>query len=352
MDFFEENRYFNSSLALMHDDVLYFTLECSFKEGQRTIFYDSKSGLAMPLCGRPECSHKTEDCAAYYVSTFGDLNYAFYNGELYWIGDLKHNKNTGEKLLTVYACGPDGMNRRVAAKLDWEYDALASGFFGIYDGRIYRGGMGSYVSNGEGASGARVYSQALNGEGERKEIFFLEDVNIIFCTLAPGKLYFAVYGFDLPLAMTLYEYDTAEDTLKTLYEGEAPGGAFRMTKLEDRIVFYESGRIVFSYLFETGDFSVVELDEPLSMAEAGDRSIFTFKGYNGYCCYDLDGNKLYEGEWDPSLFHEEKQTKQYLGCYKGVFYFIFSSDDYHYLVVYDSNTDNWTVPWEESAAVY
>ena len=347
----EENRFFNSTLAVMIDDVLYFTEETPAGKVQLTYFYDTKTGLVMPLCGRPECSHKTEDCAAFYASTFGDLNYAFYNGELYWIGDMKYNKNTGERLLNVYACGPDGMNRRVAVKLDWEYDALASGFFGIYDGRIYRGGVGRYVVNGNAESGSLIYSRAINGDPDVKEIFRMdEEANTLLCALAPGVLYFAVFGNGKSPAMTLYKYDIASDELKTLYDGEVPCWAFRMSALEDRILFYESRGAVFSYLLQTGDLSCVGFDESVGLLEAGDRSFLASKGYSGYCCFDLDGKLLYEGERDPSLFHEEKQTKQYLGCYKGAFYFIYSSEKYHYLVVYDSNTDTWTVPWEAKVA--
>ena len=344
-----ENMFFNSAFAVMHDDVLYFTEETSAGKVQLTYFYDTKTGLVMPLCGKPECTHDTEGCSAYYPSTFGDLNYAFYNGELYWIGDL--SVKDGKKMINVYACGPDGMNRRVAAQLDWEYDALASGFFGIYDGRIYRGGMGSYVSNGNAVTGAAFYSQALKGEPDPKEILRVdEDVNVVLSALAPGKFYFMIYGWDESPKARLYEYDIAADELKTLYEGSVPGWAYRMSALEDRLVFYGGRKIAFSFSLQSMEMKTIELSEEVGTIEIGDRSIYAMNGYTEYLCFDLDGKLLYKGERDPSLFHEEKQLKQYLGCSEGVFYSVFSSDDYHYLVVYDSNTDTWTVPWEAKVA--
>ena len=344
----DDSRFFNGCLAVAHDELVYFTEQTPAGKVQLTYFYDCKTGSVMPLCSKPECSHDSADCMAYYPSTFGEMSYSFFNGELYWIGDL--SAKDGKKLVNVYACAPDGTGRRVAAQLDWEYDALANGFFGIYDGRIYRGGTGSYVNNGKAASGMLVYSQAVKGGSEPKEIFRADGVGgSMICALASGSLYFAVGGEEETPSMKLYEYDIASDELKTLYEGEVPSWAFRMSALEDRLVFYE-GDDVFCFLFNTREMSILEIKGKPGWFEVGDRTIYADTSFTGYACYDLEGNMLYEGERDPSLFHEEKQTKQYLGCYKGAFYFIYSSEKYHYLVVYDSNTGTWTVPWEAKVA--
>ena len=344
-DGIEENRFFNSSLAAVHDDVIYFTEETPARKLRLTYVYDCKTGEVMPLCANPECSHDSTGCMAYYPSTLGDLNYAFYNGELYFIGDLA-SKN-GNKAVNVYACKPDGTNRRVAARLDWEYDALACQYFGIYDGTIYRGGMGSYVSGGKAVTGALVYSQEMSDGSEPKEIFRTEEeIGILICALAPGKLYFAMYEQNTTPIMRLYEYDTATDELKQLFSGEAPYHAYRISALEDRLVFHESHGGLFFYMLDTGEIEKLELDDAQHMAWIGDNSIYVGTSYTGYQCLDLEGRLLYEGERDPSLFHEEKQTKQYLGCSNGRFYSVYSSSDYRYFVVYDSNTDTWTVPWE------
>ena len=340
-----ENVYFNSAFAVMHDGVLYFTEETPAEKVQLTYFYDTKTGLVMPLCGKPECTHDSTGCSAYYPTTFGNLNYAFYNGELYWIGDL--SAKDSKRMINVYACAPDGMNRRVAAQLDWEYDALASGFFGIYDGRIYRGGMGRYVSGGKTVTGAVFYSQALRGDPEPKEILRVdEDVNVVLSALAPGKFYFMIYGWDESPKARLYEYDIAADELRTLYDGSVPGWAYRMSALDDGLVFYETAGMIFYYFLETGEIKTLTVNNGEGWMDVGDSTIYGSVTYTAYICTDLDGNLLYEGDRDPSLFHEEKQTKLYLGCSKDVYYFLFSSDEYNYLVVYDSNTDTWTVPWE------
>lgn len=82
------------------------------------MYYDISSGLSMPLCNRPDCSHAGKDCNAYFDvvledadNTFSDSWLQFVDGYLYIIGvDAKD-------YVSLYKISADGSTREKCMRL-------------------------------------------------------------------------------------------------------------------------------------------------------------------------------------------------------------------------------------------
>ncbi len=69
----------NAEFALS-GSILYF-IDGSEKNVERLCFLDTETGESLPLCAKPECTHKDASCGAYMGHT---KHLAAYGGRLYW----------------------------------------------------------------------------------------------------------------------------------------------------------------------------------------------------------------------------------------------------------------------------
>ena len=109
------------------------------------IFFDKASGLSMPLCGKPECSHDDATCNAYAGRKCNALS--VYDGKLYWVDDYYDT-------MTVRRCGPDGTNREtvVEANMDHSLSSLVMNDRRMFFHRGYLYVYGSGLVNGKSLS--------------------------------------------------------------------------------------------------------------------------------------------------------------------------------------------------------
>ncbi|MBQ2517275.1 MAG: hypothetical protein II536_00445 [Clostridia bacterium] len=343
-----DNAYLSSYLSARSGQFFYFTEESPVNGANRIYVYDSVSGEVFPLCAKPECTHKKGDCNAAIPSDLGNINLTVYGDRLYFLGESERKDD--KRFLRVYSVGLDGSDRRISAKIEMGLMNSITAYLGIYDGTIYRLAYGEVVENGRSYMVGTLVSQPLDGDGESKELFRTEfQDGAFFGTLQPGKLWFCMY--DSGGKMHLYLYDIDADRVDTVFEGMPPTYAFRMTALEDRLVFHET-HPAFSYSLEDGTFT--ELANAEGLVRYGGDTMFAWTSLDVGRCFAEDGSVLQDGVLDSSLFKEENRpTRTYLGVIDGKYCFLvdIAKDDsdeekHNYFLVYDSKTNTFSVPWD------
>ncbi len=68
-------------------------------------FLDHTSDTMIKLCGRPDCTHDTEDCNAVFLNSFTGISY--FDGKLYAAKEIPG----GPEMYILYRMDPDGTNR-------------------------------------------------------------------------------------------------------------------------------------------------------------------------------------------------------------------------------------------------
>lgn len=85
-------------------------------------YSDKESGISVPLCSRPECSHNGEDCNGYAAECIG---LSYYKGRLYWVGLDSYSDRDWK----INSMALDGTNRRTEKTIlgfDYGYDGHAT----------------------------------------------------------------------------------------------------------------------------------------------------------------------------------------------------------------------------------
>ncbi len=167
------------------------------------VYTDKKTGISLPLCGKPDCMHgKDPDCNAYVG---GSNRLQIYDGKLYSISGS-----------TVYRMELDGTKREKVGNLDYSIWATSSSdpFMQIHRGYIYFFSTKEEVKNGETVHSVALTAQELGGT-ETFRIFEYESglgsrINVRF---VGNYLYIMVYY----LGFHIGAYDDDWATYANLY---------------------------------------------------------------------------------------------------------------------------------------
>ena len=193
------------------EDTAYFSPHYS-----NLIYYmDKATGICLPLCGKPECTHTDETCNAFAQSAEGLTSY---NGRLCWAGQ-NGTWLTGGGQWYVYSTAYDGTDRRTVRQLtDWEGMTIQTIF---HRGYLYRNKLTSEVVNGAAKDVVYVEAYPLEGDGDGIVILRAEVHYSWLFTQAYGDHVYII--FETPDGATeLHRWDTRAGELETLFRGEAP----------------------------------------------------------------------------------------------------------------------------------
>lgn len=106
-------------------------------------FTDIASGVTMPLCSKPECSHTDDTCNAYLASSGQVYGLRIYDGKLYWLAYEDH-------YVQLMRMNFDGTGHEVVTSLDLDasqkINALNGTTWFIHRGYIYIGGFDRYYN--------------------------------------------------------------------------------------------------------------------------------------------------------------------------------------------------------------
>lgn len=119
------------------EDTIYFFTQPAANASCFLHFTDIASGVTMPLCSKPECTHKDNACNAYLAGGMDVYGLRIYEGKIYWMAC----EDYGLKLMRMNV---DGTDREVMFALDYntykELTRLGTPTWVIHRGYIYIAG--------------------------------------------------------------------------------------------------------------------------------------------------------------------------------------------------------------------
>lgn len=187
-------------------------------------YTDKATGIGGPLCGKPECTHDSSGCNAYFYGRIA-LGLNNYDGRLYWVG-----RDAGSPGLQVTSEAYDGTDRRIVRSLDIEnvpYNSSSGAQ--LHRGWLFLGGTGAGIKNGEVFRTTRVFAVPLDPDEEPIEILSIKDGGSVIYQPYGDSLYIATDDkmSDDNYGMILYRWDMLTGELETLYRGATPFGGVR-----------------------------------------------------------------------------------------------------------------------------
>lgn len=209
-----QNQYMRFRTACESEETYYFRP----KRGTFIYFYDKKSGKADVLCGRPECSHDSQDCNAYGRNRCG---ICYYENKIYFLKD--------ERLQSVlYAVDPDGTNLCKIQVLKSDMNGT-NPMMRMHRGYIYTAVIKHEVTEGENSTRVIVQREILGQEGAEPAVVYEEvlensEYGIDFYLQAEGNTLYILINkqnvdTDPGTLLAIHAYDMKTGRLDTVGEG-------------------------------------------------------------------------------------------------------------------------------------
>ena len=248
------------------EDTVYFS---EYLGGNLIYYADKATGICLPLCGKPECTHRDENCNA-YVASSGPACLTSYNGRLYWVGSEKINNNWKD---CIVSAAYDGTDRKVVRELtDW-WDSSNRTYANLqlkfHRGYIYKGYIIDEVENGEAKKIAYVKAFPVEDDREAFVVLREEVPNSVMLNVQCYEEYvYIAIEETADGAFALYRCDTRVGELETLYRGEPPFDWVREYSVtEDGVVFLSKEYagpdgdieevVLYRFTFDTGEFELL-----------------------------------------------------------------------------------------------
>ncbi len=248
------------------DEVFYFEV----KDKAQIRVYDKSSGASAPLCSKPECSHGSKQCNAYYTGN----DFCLYGGELYWVDD-----RIGGTSLEVSAMSKDGTNRRTVMtvedelyKTNWASGSPSNPAYIFHRGSLYFGGTVGTVSDGTPIKTACLMAYPLDSGKSGKLIYSAENARDFNFHAKGDKLYICAEFDD---RLEVMEYWASDGTLKTIYSGSMPFEGLKFRAFDTGIYFADSSERAEVYRL---DFDG-NMEKVFDFNDGEDRSYYLY----GFC---------------------------------------------------------------------
>lgn len=223
-------------------ETLYYFLGAAGKSDRILYFLDLQTGISMPVCGKPECPHKSSSCNAW---TESGRDVQFYNGQI-WFTDGGWS----------YHMDPDGNNREKATEItNGEFLYYGGGYSGntfFHRGWAIHGQDLSEIENGITKSGIEVYVQPLDGSGTEPEIVLREwypGKNLMEDFQPAGNWFYMIlklYDMDVgakswveyPFELKILRWSLTDGTLETVCDRTVDGIYLDEVWVEDESILF------------------------------------------------------------------------------------------------------------------
>ncbi|MBQ4340872.1 MAG: hypothetical protein II756_00060 [Clostridia bacterium] len=317
--------------------------------GRRLWTAEASGGAAMPLCGKPECTHDSASCNAFVGGT-GDICLAYDSGRLYWI------ESAGTRC-TLYSAEIDGSDRRTEAEPDAALYAKVCGYgtLCIHDGYAYFCGSAERVENGASVFDCAVFRQPLGGGSAEPIYSSTLPAGAVFGRFRGDKLYFAecerlsAYAEEddeePTLGYRLFVYDPASGKAEELLHGVNEYDFSYIFTDEDRVVL--GGSRPLYYYLETGE---TRLDDGEGRLDAGVGCGMHWITRSEWEIVSDSGETLFAGSFPLPRMPEAIYGRSYIGCDGGAFYYSFISFSFDkplsFILRFDTATGEAWIVWQ------
>lgn len=272
------------------------------------MFTDKESGETVPLCNKPDCTHDSEECNAYfpeltsYTNTGMDKNYIQYYEDSVYIVGLSE-----DDYVTLYRVEADGSEWEESTRL-YRTDYSATGHWCTPEILIADG----YVYFIDYKQKSMTLTRMPLG-GTKAEVIFEDDsdaeVQIHRVKYRNGSVYFQVVTFpegeyELHEA-ALYRYDTADGQYSLVKQG-----IYGSYSVRGDLVYYVDENGLFCYSVQEQTEKAV-VDQPLDYP-----TVTLTEDYIVLCDLKGDGTLTfydYEGKEAATVPHDMQQLVIYFG---------------------------------------
>ena len=330
-----------------YDGLLYYIKQPLGTPAQ-LYYIDPESGESGLLCGKPDCTHDSENCNACIDST-GD-GFTVYQDKIYWLSRSIVDRK-------LYCEDLDGTNRREVMSLDKDSEWMTGNkpFIEICNDTLYRCGSGSAVKDGEPIQNMLLYAQPLQRGSEPKTLYSAENIYRVVARLYEDQIYFVVIGSDYDL--TIYVCNLASEEVRALFhKDQADNMPFDIAVYDNKLILHGVGPCVSIYSLEDGSYTVIS-EEGRDYYCATGTKIYESVSQKEYRLHKLNGELIAEGSVDIPGFEEENYTTRYLGSVKETMLFLYtvSSEStkmpglaalHNYVVSFDTDTLEWRILWD------
>ena len=350
--------YSTNHYALCRTDDTIYTLHNEYSNSGDAfsclmMYTDKATGISGPLCGKPECLHRDENCNAYVFRHLSPgFGLSIYEGKLYWVNGMAE----------ITRMNPDGTSRETVCRIHGDPLKNTNNYRMLlfHRGYLYLAGLNQTIINGKEGSIVSVRAYSLeSGEGftvwEKTVDDYAQRCLIKF---VGNELYIMPTYFNYEdrenhsgsySIMELYRWDSRTRQGELLYsETSTPGGPHFegrsfMPVPGDGIYFHAVGKAIdgggFSvqyvckYSFASGEVETVlafndKEDQPLG--EGLDKPYFTWD----HIVADYT-ERLEDGSYDRVLYlfdHDGNLVlTRHLGKY-GIGEFMGADDEYIYFL--------------------
>lgn len=220
--------YVNNKVA--DDGYGYYFTDGTKGKYYRIYYYDAGCEQAVPLCSKVNCSHKGEDCDAYYTADQCYNGYIWYqNGHLF---RLEYDTKTGDMKLIYF--DKDGSNEKSAGVL-WNGENVVMNKVSDYEkNMILHKGYIYYCYETDMQEETTVYRLKIDGSGEKEQIGIVEkpEIEVKNQTIAVRNNQNRVY-----ITVDYSVKDTAQHYME-LYEYRLENGGFSRKMTEQAELDY------------------------------------------------------------------------------------------------------------------
>ncbi|MBQ6551744.1 MAG: hypothetical protein IJL78_10085 [Lachnospiraceae bacterium] len=231
------------------EDAIFF-LSGVQKDGyQKFMYYDKASGISNVLCGKPECTHDSEDCNAVPAgkgeSVFG---MGIQKEKIYWIADRKTSNGQYDGRC-LYRMNLDGTGREVVRVLlpEEQRSEMISGnrYVDYTDDYVIVGGANSTIETGIYRQELMLRAYSLT-DSKKDQTFLKEEVNgILYFCISGNEVYYSITTQEMreegeewkqASRLRVYRYNIQKQKTEALYDADVPFSLWNFCPDGDRLI--------------------------------------------------------------------------------------------------------------------
>jgi hypothetical protein len=274
-----DNRFNDLSASVAEtDEMIFYSAEANY-----LYYYDKTADQSGVLCGKPECSHDSEECNAecngYILKGVGNACVSVSGGRIWFV----MQEQASDSEFALYSENLDGSGREKVRAIPLPENTAPQSFY-VYRGTLYTVGVANRVEAGTPQTQVRLIADDVNGE---RQIVALEKT---FEARGSTRSFIRFFGDDVFFMISnrelcaIYKWDSKTEGSETILNVEEPlsTAGFWVTDDGEIYVSFSEDTAVLNRVENGGLVPVFELDTD------GWSYLQTFLSDGILCCTGVD----------------------------------------------------------------